>query len=137
MKQLLIRCLALSPIMAAVLSGTSCICDRPVEDKFYLTTWTSSEEPFDDLTIEFLYGGNISAQASGTIGSFGTYEQQGDAAIFKGLYLILDHSVIIIEDAQLFNKVLFINWHFSTSSTIFTTRMKRLPEYPHDDTNPA
>lgn len=148
------RCLATFPLMAAALSATSCIYDTPDGDRFFRTLWTSSEAPFENLTIEFLCGGNISAKADNAAGSYGSYQPSGETAWFTGLHLILDNSpasdaiaddssqteeqdrtettregLIIIEEAHRTNDILLISWHYSGSSVTHSTRLHRLSSY--------
>ena len=148
------RCLATFPLMAAALSATSCIYDTPDGDHFFRTLWTSSEAPFENLTIEFLCGGNISAKADNAAGSYGSYQPSGETAWFTGLHLILDNSpasdaiaydssqteeqdrtettregLIIIEEAHRTNDILLISWHYSGSSVTHSTRLHRLSSY--------
>ena len=148
------RCLATFPLMAAALSATSCIYDSPDCDHFFRTLWTSSEAPFENLTIEFLCGGNISAKADNAAGSYGSYQPSGETAWFTGLHLILDNSpasdaiaydssqteeqdrtettregLIIIEEAHRTNDILLISWHYSGSSVTHSTRLHRLSSY--------
>lgn len=150
------RCLATFPLMAAALSATSCIYDTPDGDHFFRTLWTSSEAPFENLTIEFLCGGNITAKADNAIGSYGSYEPSGTTARFTGLRLILDdyseydssataddasqaegqdglestsEGIIIIEEAYRTDDILLISWHYSDSSTSHSTQMHRLSSY--------
>ena len=154
MKTMLHRCLASFPLMAAALSATSCIYDTPVGDRFFRTLWTSSEAPFENLTIEFLCGGNISAKADNAAGSYGSYQPSGETAWFTGLHLILDNSpasdaiaddssqteeqdrtettregLIIIEEAHRTNDILLISWHYSGSTVTHSTRLHRLSSY--------
>ena len=148
------RCLATFPLMAAALSATSCIYDTPDGDHFFRTLWTSSEAPFENLTIEFRCGGNISAKADNAAGSYGSYQPSGETAWFTGLHLILDNSpasdaiaydssqteeqdrtettregLIIIEEAHRTNDILLISWHYSGSSVTHSTRLHRLSSY--------
>lgn len=154
MKTMLHRCLASFPLMAAALSATSCIYDTPDGDHFFRTLWTSSEAPFENLTIEFLCGGNISAKADNAAGSYGSYQPSGKTAWFTGLHLILENSpasdaiaddssqteeqdrtettregLIIIEEAHRTDDLLTIIWHHSGSPTSCSTRLRRLSSY--------
>ena len=127
MKSLAIRCLATAlPLAAATSTITSCIFDVPVEDRFYHTVWTSSEEPFEDLTIEFLCDNCIFAKASDAIGSTGTYDPQGDTVFFVGLHLEYDDILLVIEEAHRTNDMLMISWHYSGSPVSYSTRLHRL-----------
>ena len=156
MKTMLHRCLASFPLMAAALSATSCIYDTPDGDHFFRTLWTSSEAPFENLTIEFLCGGNISAKADNAAGSYGSYQPSGETAWFTGLHLILENNPehdtsttagednpaagpdgsqttgkgrIIIEEAHRTDDLLTIIWHHSGSTASCSTRLRRLSSY--------
>ena len=156
MKTMLHRCLASFPLMAAALSATSCIYDTPDGDHFFRTLWTSSEAPFENLTIEFLCGGNISAKADNAAGSYGSYQPSGETAWFTGLHLILENNpehdtstaagednpaagpdgnqttgtgLIIIEEAHRTDDLLTIIWHHSGSTASCSTRLRRLSSY--------
>ena len=89
MKRFNCSCTAILSLMAAAFLCTSCIYDRPAGDNFYRTLWISSESPFEDLTIEFLCGGSISAQAHNAAGSFGTYSPDGSVSVLNNLSVSL------------------------------------------------
>jgi hypothetical protein len=127
MKSLAIRCLATAlPLAAATSTITSCIFDVPVEDGFFHTNWGSSEEPFEDLTIEFICDNCIIAKASDAIGSTGTYDPQGDTVFFVGLHLEYADVIVVIEEAHRTNDMLMISWHYSGSPVSYSTRLHRL-----------
>ena len=127
MKSLAIRCLATAlPLAAATSTITSCIFDVPVEDRFFHTNWASSEEPFEDLTIEFICDNCIIAKASDAIGSTGTYDPQGDTVFFVGLHLEYADVIVVIEEAHRTNDMLMISWHYSGSPVSYSTRLHRL-----------
>lgn len=131
MKRFILLCIAILPLLAATFICTSCIFDRPAGDEFYRTLWSSSESPFEELTIEFLCGGKISAQANNGAGSFGTYSPDGSTAYFTDLHLILDQGTILIEEAhRTDNDQLMISWHFEGSLNSSATKMQRLSDYP-------
>ncbi len=131
MKRFHTLCTAILSLMAAAFLCTSCIYDRPAGDNFYRTLWTSSESPFEGLTIEFLCGGSISAQAHNAAGSFGTYSPDGSTAYFTNLHLILDQGKILIEEAhRTDDDQMLISWHFEGSPDSSTTKMHRLSDYP-------
>ena len=131
MKRFNCSCTAILSLMAAAFLCTSCIYDRPAGDNFYRTLWTSSESPFEGLTIEFLRGGSISAQAHNAAGSFGTYSPDGSTAYFTNLHLILDQGKILIEEAhRTDDDQMLISWHFEGSADSSSTKMLRLSDYP-------
>ena len=131
MKRFNCSCTAILSLMAAAFLCTSCIYDRPAGDNFYRTLWISSESPFDGLTMEFLCGGAISAQAHNAAGSFGTYSPDGSTAYFTGLHLILDQGTVLIEEAhRTDDDQMLISWHFEGSPDSSSTKMLRLSDYP-------
>lgn len=129
------RCIVIITLLAAASASTSCIYDRPAGDYFYRTLWSSAEAPFDGLTLEFLCGGSISAQATNAAGSFGTYQPEGQTAYFTDLHLIIDKpkenpsGLIIIEEAHRTNDLLIMYWHYSGSTSTRHTRLHRLSSY--------
>lgn len=129
MKRNTSHCLAILTIMAIALSTTSCIYESPTDDEFFRTLWTSSEEPFDNLTIEFLCEGNITAQADNAAGSYGLYYHQDMTAWFTGLHLIIEEEMILIEEGHRTDDTLLISWHYADSSVSYSTRMQRLSTY--------
>lgn len=131
MKRFHTLCTAALPFLTAAFLCTACIYDRPAGDNFYRTLWTSSESPFEGLTIEFLCGGAISAQAHNAAGSYGTYSPDGSTAYFTNLHLILDQDKILIEEAhRTDDDQMLISWHFEGSPDSSTTKMHRLSDYP-------
>lgn len=146
MRQIIFRCVATAPLLAAALSITSCIYESPVDDEFYRTLWESSEAPFEELTIEFLCNDSITAQAANAAGSFGTYAHDGLTAYFTGLRLIMNDGTILIREAHRTGNTLTIIWHYDDpgttyghfgstygyvgdSDTTYATKMVRLSEY--------
>ena len=119
MRQIIFRCVATAPLLAAALSITSCIYESPVDDEFYRTLWESSEAPFEELTIEFLCNDSITAQASNAAGSFGTYAHDGLTAYFTDLRLIMNDGTILIREAHRTGDTLTIIWHFDDSGTTY------------------
>lgn len=118
-----------APLLAAALTSTSCIYESPVDDEFYRTLWETSEAPFEELTIEFLCNGNITAQADNAAGSYGTYEAHDFTASFTGLHLTLAQGNVIIEEAHRNDDLLQIIWHYEESDTTYATEMVRLSSY--------
>ena len=110
---------ALASLLATAFTITSCIYESPVDDEFYRTLWESSEAPFEELTIEFLCNGSITAQASNAAGSFGTYDHDGLTAYFTGLRLTMNDSTILIREAHRTGDTLTIIWHYDDSGTTY------------------
>lgn len=129
MKWTSLRCLYAISHLAAASALTSCIYDTPAGDEFFRTLWASDEAPFDDLTIEFLCDGNITAQAANAAGSFGTYECHDLTATFTGLHLILEQGTVIIEEAHRHRDQLTIRWHYEGDQTGYSTLLRRLSAY--------
>lgn len=147
---------ALILLIIATFGLTSCIFDSP-GDAFYRTLWLSEEKPFSmgamslssgydttggsssgtsssgNVILEFLCGGNISVRASGSIGSYGTYEPHGTTAYFSNLRLTHYNGntpiVIVLEEAHRTNDLLLISWHYEGSNTSYTTRLVRKSSY--------
>ena len=128
----------------------SCIYDSPRGDKFYRTLWTSEDSPLGAVTLEFLCGGNISIKGDKAVGSYGTYQTDGQTAYFSSLKLQYspekfadygqealnsiskDHVsmvTIIIEDGYRTDETLSITWHFDESDTSYSTTMTRRSSY--------
>lgn len=116
-------------VMTAAPALTSCIYDSPAGDEFYRTLWESSESPFENLTIEFLCNGNITAQADNAAGSYGTYETQDMTAYFTQLHLIMDSGTVIIEEAHRTKDTMSISWHYQNAPVSYFTKLQRLSAY--------
>ena len=152
----------LLPILGMICTLSSCIYDSP-NDNFYRTLWVSEEPPFSELdqpsdgriTIEFLCGGSISVTATGSAGSYGTYQPYGNTAYFAGLTLTYygdqaaiistyreaeddegtkatyasDLAILIIEEAHRTDDILLVSWHREGSPTSYSTRFIRRSSY--------
>ena len=119
-------------LLAMVILTTSCIYDAP-NDRFYRTLWVCEEAPLESLTVEFLCGGSVSAIAPHAIGSYGTYDTQGNTAYFIDLrlsnYSDSAPRTIILEEAHRSNDQLLLSWHYSDSPVSYTTRLVRKGSY--------
>ena len=118
----------------AVLGLESCIFDAP-GDKFYRTLWECAEVPmgpFDvnELTLEFLCGNAISIKADPSPGIvYGTYETDGETAIFHDLEFEIKGLTVTFVDAMWTGQTLFLRWRVENSVYPFTTSMHRLSSY--------
>ena len=109
---------------------SACIYDGPRNDRFYRTLWSSEEEPFDKLTLEFMCDGYVLVSSQGAVGSYGDYQADGNCAHFRSLRLTFDRSTsIIIEDGYRCDDSLMIRWHFADSNDSRLTMMTRRSEY--------
>ena len=119
-------------LAATLILTSSCIFDAP-NDRFYRTLWVCEEAPLESLTIEFLCGGSVCTIAPHAIGSYGTYDTQGNTAYFIDLRLSNYHDsapqTIILEEAHRTDDLLLLSWHFAGSSVSYTTRMVRKGSY--------
>ena len=119
-------------LAATLILTSSCIFEAP-NDRFYRTLWVCEEAPLESLTVEFLCGGSVSAIAPHAIGSYGTYDTQGNTAYFIDLRLSNYHDsapqTIILEEAHRTDDLLLLSWHFAGSSVSYTTRMVRKGSY--------
>ena len=118
----------------AVFCLESCIFDAP-GDKFYRTLWECTEVPlgpFDvnELTLEFLCGNAISLKTDTSPGIiYGTYDSDGETAIFHDLVVELQGLTVTFIDAQLSGSILFLRWRVENSIYPFTTPMHRQSTY--------
>ena len=119
-------------LAATLILTTSCIYDAP-NDRFYRTLWVCEEAPLESLTVEFLCGGSVSAIAPHAIGSYGTYDTQGNTAYFIDLrlsnYSDSAPRTIILEEAHRSNDQLLLCWHYSDSPVSYTTHLVRKGSY--------
>ena len=137
MKRINFRYLAALPIVAAVLTSTSCIFEAP-GDKFYRTLWTSDEvqlspDAVKELTLEFLCQNYVSLKTdSSTIISYGTYSSNKRTAVFSDLTMDLDGLMITFLDAELTGDTLFLRWEAENSDAPVTTAMHRKVTYQNN-----
>ena len=107
---------ALLSMIAAVFFTTSCIYEAP-GDRFYRTLWTTSEEPFEGILIEFLCEEMISAQHPGRgIGSYGYYEHDGRIAYFTDLTATYNNFSVQFTEAYKSGDTLTVVWHLTNIS---------------------
>lgn len=118
----------------AVFGFSSCIFDG-AGDKFYRTLWESSEVPLgpfevEQLTLEFLCGESISIKVDDAdMTLYGTYETDGETAVFHNLSLEIENFTITFIDANWGGETLFLRWRIENSVYPFTTAMHRLSSY--------
>ena len=119
-------------LAATLILTTSCIFEAP-NDRFYRTLWVCEEAPLESLTVEFLCGGSVCTIAPHAIGSYGTYDTQGNTAYFINLRLSNYHDsaprTIILEEAHRSNDQLLLRWHYSDSPVSYTTHLVRKGSY--------
>ena len=104
----------------AVFGFSSCIFEE-AGDKFYRTLWESSEVPLgpfevEQLTLEVLCGESISIKvddADMTI--YGTYETDGETAVFSNLSLEIENFTVTFIDASWSGETLFLRWRIENS----------------------
>lgn len=115
-------------------TATSCIFDGP-NDRFYRTLWKSDEVPLgpfsaNELILEFLCGQNISIKTdTDALTGYGTYESDGQTAVFHNLTLTLADQTITFIDGYKSDETLFLRWRTEDSEYPFTTSMHRLSAY--------
>ena len=106
-------CAASLSMIAAALLSTSCIMEAP-GDRFYRTLWTTHEEPFEGMLIEFLCEDMISVQTSGAgIGSYGYYEHDKLTASFTGLTVTFSTFAVEFTEAHKAEDTLTVIWHLT------------------------
>lgn len=103
---------ALFSLIAAVFFTTSCIYEAP-GDRFYRTLWTTTEQPFNGILIEFLCDDMISAHPrEAGIGSYGYYEHDGLTAYFTDLTATYNNFAVQFTEASRSDDTLTVMWHF-------------------------
>lgn len=125
-------------IIVILVSLTSCIYDAP-GDEFYRTLWTGTDNTLGKVTVEFLCGDQICIKSPDAVGSYGTYQCDGQTASFKGLSLRYDAlscertatgpELIIIEEAHSNGDTITLLWHLDGSSEVHTLVLERLSAY--------
>lgn len=129
MKRLNISILSLL-IAAMCISLSSCIYDAP-GDKFYRTLWTSDEETFGQMTLDFLCDGNVCAKAENAdLDDYGTYQSDGITATFKDLSLPIGNQTILLLQAHKNGDHLTLTCIDPTADTPIFIHMTRLSAYP-------
>lgn len=114
---------------------TSCIWEDGFSDRYYRTLWECTEVPLgpfqaNELELEFLCGGNVRLQSDAFPGAiYGTYETDGQSAIFQSLTIEIEGYVVTFIDASVSSNTLFLRWRIENSVYPFTTPMLRLTSY--------
>lgn len=116
-------------ILAIGISASSCIYERPRGDEFYRTLWTSDEQAFEGITVEFLCDGGVSVMADTAAGSIGTYTFDGPTAIFHDLILRYGSVSVILEEGYRDGDLMTVTWHHADSQEARTVLMYRLSAY--------
>ena len=118
----------------AVFGLESCVFDDPF-DKFCQTQWESTEVPLgpfevNELTLTFLCGNAISIKAdTSPVTAYGTYETDGETAIFHNLEFEIKGLTVTFVDAIWTGQTLFLRWRIENSIYPFTTSMHLLSSY--------
>ena len=100
-------------LIAAAVFTTSCIYEAP-GDRFYRTLWTTSEQPFNGILIEFLCDDMISAHPrSKGIGSYGYYEHDGLTAYVTDLTATYSNFAVEFTEAHKSGDTLSVVWHLT------------------------
>ena len=121
----------------AVFGHSSCIYESDPDDRFYRTLWECDEVPLgpfqaDELVLEFMCDGSVRLQCDAFDGStYGTYETDGENAIFHDLIIEVEDYEITFVDASVScggsgDGTLFLRWRIENSVYPFTTPMHRL-----------
>lgn len=118
--------------------SSSCIYDAP-GDEFYRTLWTGIDNALGKVTVEFLCGDQICIKSSKAVGSYGTYQSNGQTASFEGLSLRYEAlsrertttgpGLIIIDEAYSNGDTITLSWHMDGSSEVHTLVLERLSAY--------
>ena len=118
----------------AVFGLESCVFDDPF-DKFCQTQWESTEVPLgpfevNELKLTFLCGNAISIKAdTSPVTAYGTYETDGETAIFHNLEFEIKGLTVTFVDAIWTGQTLFLRWRIENSIYPFTTSMHLLSSY--------
>ena len=124
---------AITAVTTAI-SLNSCIYEAP-GDKFYRTLWNSSQIPLgpldiEELTLEFLCGDKVTIKdGSGIIIAHGTYDPDGNVAVFGDLIAVIDETTVSFVEAHRDGDTLFLLWRPDEMMYPFTTAMQRLSGY--------
>lgn len=121
-----------------LVSLTSCIYDAH-GDEFYRTLWTGTDSTLGKVTVEFLCGDQICIKSPDAVGSYGTYQSDGQTASFEGVNLRYDapsrerattgQGLVIIEEAHRNGDTITLFWHLDGSSEVHTLVLERLSAY--------
>ena len=119
----------------AVFGLNSCIFDNDINDRFFRTLWECTEVPLgpfqaDELELEFMCGETVSLQSDALPApTYGTYETDGQNAIFQNLTIEIEGHTVTFIDASVSGDTLFLRWRIENSVYPFTTPMHRLTSY--------
>ena len=119
----------------AVFGLSSCIFDNDLNDRFYRTLWECTEVPLgpfqvDELELEFMCNGTVRLQSDALPAPiYGTYETDGQNAIFQNLMIEIEGYTVTFIDASVSGDTLFLRWRIENSVYPFTTPMHRLTSY--------
>ena len=122
-------------VVMAVLGLSSCIYDNDPDDRFYRTLWECSEAPLgplqaDEMVLEFMCDGTVRLQSDAFAGyTYGTYENDGQCAIFQNLVIEIEGYMVTFIDASASGDNLTLRWHIDNSAYQFSTPMHRLTSY--------
>ena len=115
----------------AVFGLSSCIFDNDLNDRFFRTLWECTEVPLgpfqaDELELEFMCGGTVRLQSDALPAPiYGTYETDGQNAIFQNLRIEIEGHTVTFIDASVSGNTLFLRWRIENSVYPFTTPMHR------------
>ena len=119
----------------AVFGLSSCIWEGDISDRFYSTLWECTEVPLgpfqaDELELEFICGETVRLQSDALPApTYGTYETDGQNAIFQNLMIEIEGYTVTFIDASVSGDTLFLRWRIENSVYPFTTPMHRLTSY--------
>lgn len=141
----------------AVFGMNSCIYESDLNDRFFRTLWECTEVPLgpfqaDELELEFMCGGTVRLQSDALPApTYGTYETDGQNAIFQNLTIEIEGHMVTFIDASVswrgegsgakaasgsasgsasgYGDTLFLRWRIENSVYQFTTPMHRLTSY--------
>ena len=137
----------------AVFGLSSCIWEGDISDRFYSTLWECTEVPLgpfqaDELELEFICDGTVRLQSDALPApTYGTYETDGQNAIFQNLMIEIEGYTVTFIDASVswrgegseakaasgsasgYGDTLFLRWRIENSVYPFTTPMHRLTSY--------
>jgi hypothetical protein len=119
----------------AVFGMNSCIYESDLNDRFFRTLWECTEVPLgpfqaDELELEFMCGGTVCLQSDALPSPiYGTYETDGQNAVFQNLAIEIEGHMVTFIDARVSGDTLILRWRIENSVYPFTTPMHRLTSY--------
>ena len=119
----------------AVFGLSACIWEGDISARFYGTLWECTEVPLgpfqaDELELEFICGETVRLQSDALPApTYGTYETDGQNAIFQNLMIEIEGYTVTFIDASVSGDTLFLRWRIENSVYPFTTPMHRLTSY--------